>query len=212
MGLAGTCAQAEACRPSGEGGVGSCSGSSTPSGRPTGCARGAGTRAAPRVDNTATRISRTSRSSDQAVPRGSPGRCRRRRATVNQEPDCSHAQHLRSPSRAEQVHRWCREAFAGWAVPHRTHWLDISLGRTHVVSLGTVDRVCLSFPGRTSVRQAARTFWRPRPPASPRSPPTSRTNSASVRLSVRGTTSWGTRAGWRTCSPGCEPGAPTRRS
>lgn len=53
----------------------------------------------------------------------------------------------RSPERAERVRRWCRDALATWPAPHRTDELDTSLGRTHVVSLGAGDAVCLYLPG-----------------------------------------------------------------
>ena len=53
----------------------------------------------------------------------------------------------RSPAAAQQVRDWCHASLAGWAVPHQTHWLDTSLGETHVVSLGMGSRVCLYLPG-----------------------------------------------------------------
>jgi pimeloyl-ACP methyl ester carboxylesterase len=53
----------------------------------------------------------------------------------------------RSPRHAEQVRAWCRDVLATWAEPHLTHEVETSLGRTHLVSLGRGDAVCLYLPG-----------------------------------------------------------------
>lgn len=53
----------------------------------------------------------------------------------------------RSPRHAEQVRHWCRAALLAWSVPHQTHHVDTSLGRTHIVSLGAGDRVIVYLPG-----------------------------------------------------------------
>jgi pimeloyl-ACP methyl ester carboxylesterase len=53
----------------------------------------------------------------------------------------------RSPWHGEQVRDWCRLALTGWAVPHQRHSVETSLGDTHLVSLGSGDRVCVYLPG-----------------------------------------------------------------
>jgi len=53
----------------------------------------------------------------------------------------------RSPAGAEHVQGWCRAVLARWAVPHRTHSVDTSLGMTHVVSLGAGNHLCVYLPG-----------------------------------------------------------------
>ena len=53
----------------------------------------------------------------------------------------------RSPAHADAVRTWCRTVLAGWAEPHETDEVETPSGRTHVVSLGRGDAVCLYLPG-----------------------------------------------------------------
>ena len=62
---------------------------------------------------------------------------------------------------------WCRAALSEWRSPHETHELETSLGRTHVVSLGSGEQVCVYLPGTnfsaassTVVLQALATHFR----------------------------------------------------
>jgi pimeloyl-ACP methyl ester carboxylesterase len=45
------------------------------------------------------------------------------------------------------VRDWCLAGLARWQVRHSTHEVDTSCGRTHVVSVGTGDGVCVYLPG-----------------------------------------------------------------
>ena len=53
----------------------------------------------------------------------------------------------RSREHAELVREWCREALEAWQVPHQTHAVETSLGRTHVVSVGGGENLCVYLPG-----------------------------------------------------------------
>ena len=53
----------------------------------------------------------------------------------------------RSQAGTEHVQDWCRAALAKWVVPHQTHVVDTSLGKTHIVSLGVGNHVCVYLPG-----------------------------------------------------------------
>jgi pimeloyl-ACP methyl ester carboxylesterase len=53
----------------------------------------------------------------------------------------------RSTAAARRVQDWCQQALARWEVPHRTQWVDTSVGATHVVSLGAGSRACVYLPG-----------------------------------------------------------------
>jgi pimeloyl-ACP methyl ester carboxylesterase len=53
----------------------------------------------------------------------------------------------RSSAGADEVRRWCASGLAKWGAPHSMHEIDTSGGRTHVVSAGTGDDVCVYLPG-----------------------------------------------------------------
>src|SRR5688572_21625878 len=53
----------------------------------------------------------------------------------------------RSPAGAAQVRNWCSTGLAKWETPHAIHEIDTSCGQTHVVSVGTGNRVCVYLPG-----------------------------------------------------------------
>lgn len=62
---------------------------------------------------------------------------------------------------------WCRAALNNWGSPHETHEVETSLGRTHVVFLGSGEQVCVYLPGTnfsaatsTVVLQALATHFR----------------------------------------------------
>lgn len=42
---------------------------------------------------------------------------------------------------------WCRAALNKWQSPHETHEVETCLGRTHVLSLGSGEHVCVYLPG-----------------------------------------------------------------
>lgn len=45
------------------------------------------------------------------------------------------------------MHAWCRAALDEWQSPHEAHELATCLGRTHLVSLGSGEQVCVYLPG-----------------------------------------------------------------
>lgn len=53
----------------------------------------------------------------------------------------------RSPVAAARVRDWCSAGLASWGVPHETHEIDTSCGKTHVVSAGTGEGICIYLPG-----------------------------------------------------------------
>lgn len=53
----------------------------------------------------------------------------------------------RSPAGAAQVRDWCSAGLASWGVPHATHEIDTSCGKTHVVSAGTGEGICIYLAG-----------------------------------------------------------------
>ena len=62
----------------------------------------------------------------------------------------------RSPAAAAEVRGWCCASLASWGTAHTTHEVDTFCGRTHVVSAGTGDGICIYLPG-TNVNSATST-------------------------------------------------------